>query len=125
MTTPEDLVPITLVPVEPFGGDCDCHIDAGHAYEQPEGTPKNMTAQEQPSGVIKLVPRCAGWGYGLMDAVQSWSDCNRADGQIYRVDDCDPKYRLPGETVTIYVPRESLPWFQRRFGEQFAHVETP
>jgi hypothetical protein len=115
MTIPEDLVGITLVPVSVFGGDCDCHIDAGHAFEQPEGTPKDMTAQEQPSGVIKLVPRCSGWSYGLMDAVQSWSDCNRADGHIYRVDDTDPQYREPGETVTVYVPRAMLPWFQKRW----------
>ncbi len=121
---PDDLVALTLVPVEVFGGDCDCHIKAGHAYEQPAGTPKGMTAQEQPGGLIKLVPRCHGWGYGLMDAVQSWSDCNRAGGQIYRVDDCDPQYREPGETVTIYVPRDSLDWFKRRFGEDYATAET-
>lgn len=118
MTDPQtDLVPITLVPVEVFGGDCDCHIDAGHAYVQPEGTPEGMTAQEQPSGVVKLVPRCAGWGYGLSDAVQAWSDCNRADGRIYRVDETDPKYREPGETVTVYVPRAALPWFEKHWGE--------
>lgn len=117
--TDDDLVPITLVPVDVFGGDCDCHIDAGHAYVQPEGTPDGMTAQEQPSGVIKLVPRCPGWGYGLSDAVSGWSDCNRAIGHIYRVDDTDPKYRKPGETVTVYVPRAQVEWFKKHWdGDQ-------
>lgn len=110
-----NLVPLTLVPVEVFGGDCDCHMEAGHSYVQPEGTPPGMTAQEQASGVVTLVPKCPGWGYGLMDAVSSWSDCNRASGRIYRVD--EPGHREPGETVTVYVPVESLPWFERRFGD--------
>jgi hypothetical protein len=104
MTTPgrpspqrstDDLVPVTLVPVEVFGGDCACHEDshtAGRACRN-------------------------GWGYGLMDAVSVWSDCNRATGQIYRVDDTEPKYRQPGETVTVYVPREQLAWFEKSWGE--------
>lgn len=90
---PDDLVPITLVPVEVFGGDCDCHEESDKAGD------------------------CAGWSYGLMDAVQSWSDCNRASGRIYRVDDTEPQYREPGETITVYVPAGSLPWFERRFGD--------
>lgn len=57
----DDLVPLTLVPVEVFGGEPDDDT----------------------------------WGYGLMDAVPAWSDCNRADGRIYRVDDTDPQYRKP------------------------------
>lgn len=90
-----DLVPITLVPIEVFGGDCDCHEKHGEGRRDD----------------------CTGWGYGLSDAVQGWSDCNRADGRIYRVDETDPKYREPGETVTVYVPRVSLSWFEKHWGE--------
>lgn len=60
-----------------------------------------------------------GWGYGLSDAVAGWSDCNRASGHIYRVDDTDPKYRKPGETVTVYVPRAQVEWFKKHWdGDQ-------
>lgn len=89
----EELVPITLVPVEVFGGHCECHEK--HAEDTD----------------------CAGWGYGLSDAVSSWSDCNRADGRIYRVDDTDPKCRTAGETIVVYVPRGIVPWFEKHWGE--------
>lgn len=52
-------------------------------------------------------------GYGLMDAVEAWSDCNRAEGRIYRVD--DQKHRLASETVTIYVKAEDVDWFSREW----------
>ena len=52
-------------------------------------------------------------GYGLSDAVSAWSDCNRAIGHIYRVDDRDPQYRKPGETVEIFVRQADLPFFAR------------
>ena len=89
----DPLVRVRLVPVEVFGADEeDC-------------------------------PDCAAtvtFGYGLMDAVQSWSDCNRAIGHIYRVDDeyAEP-YRTPGETITIYVPQSEMAKFQRRFGDGY------
>lgn len=55
-------------------------------------------------------------GYGLGDAVEAWSDCNRARGHIYRVDE-DYMIRLPGETVEIFVRPEDLPFFERYWGE--------
>ena len=116
---PDDLVPLALVPVEVFGGDCDCHIHAGHNDAPTEGVPEGMTALRGPDGEItSVVKRCSGWGYGLSDAVASWSDCNRAEGHIYRVDDTDPDHRLPGETIQIFVSKADLPWFEKRFGEQ-------
>lgn len=98
-----DLAPITLVPVEVFGGECSCHEDAEAHDRQGD---------------------CRGWGYGLMDAVQSWSDCNRAVGRIYRAEDlADPgedpaKYRTPGEVMTVLVPRDQVSWFDRKWGDE-------
>lgn len=94
---PVDLVPVALVPVQVFGATCDCH-------DHLEGTEEGV--------------KCRGWGYGLSDAVEAWSDCNRAEGHIYRVDDTDPDHRQPGETVRIFVSKADLPWFEKRFGEQ-------
>lgn len=101
------LVPLRLVPVEVFGadgcGDPDCEHCREHA------------------------------GFGLMDAVQAWSDCNRAEGRIYRVEDApygetgpdldmdrSGEYRLPGDTVVIYVRPEDVAWFTKRHGDRFA-----
>jgi hypothetical protein len=92
---PADLVPVTLVPVEVFGSDCECHDNSRAAGR----------------------PCRNGWGYGLMDAVSAWSDCNRAIGRIYRVDDTEPEYRQPGETITVYVPREQLAWLEKSWGD--------
>lgn len=88
------LVPITLVPVEVFGGDCDCHDE--HNYRGASND-------------------CIGWAYGLMDAVSAWSDCNRASGRIYRVEDV-PGHREPGDTITVYVPADQVEWFEKRHG---------
>lgn len=56
--------------------------------------------------------------YGLMDCVSSWSDCNRAAGKIYRVDEADgQKYRKPGETVAIWVDEKDLPFFKKIWGD--------
>ena len=52
-------------------------------------------------------------GYGLMDAVSAWSDCNRARGHIYRVDDIEHR---EGETVEIFVRESDLPFFARVWG---------
>lgn len=52
---------------------------------------------------------------GLCDAVSSWSDCNRAGGKIYRVDE-EWSHRLPGETVDVYVNEEDLQFFDKEFG---------
>lgn len=54
-------------------------------------------------------------GYGLMDAVEAWSDCNRAIGRIYRVDDMP--IRQDGETIEVLVRRADLPWFEKRWGD--------
>jgi hypothetical protein len=83
-TTGERLVPITLVPVQVFGTECDtCEKDVG---------------------------------YGLMDAVSAWSDCNRAHGRIYRVDDAfSAPYREPDDVITVYVPESRVAWFEKRF----------
>lgn len=54
-------------------------------------------------------------GYGLMDAVEAWSDCNRAYGKIYRVDDIESR---TGETVEILVKEKDLPFFEKRFESQ-------
>lgn len=56
-------------------------------------------------------------GYGLMDAVESWSDCNRAIGKIYRVDE-DYSNRLPGESVTVTVKSDDMPFFDKDFTKE-------
>lgn len=66
------------------------------------------------------------FGYGLCDAVSAWSDCNRAVGRIYRVDDTEePTYRLPGETVTIFVKHDDLPWFEQKWGDKAEPGDCP
>lgn len=73
----QDLVKVTLVPVEVFGADS---------------------------------------GYGLMDAVTWWSDCNRAIGHIFRRDEEDSvPFRDPSEVITVYVPRSELPKFDKKW----------
>ena len=87
----EPLIKIRLVPVEVFGADEeDC----------PE------------------CPATVRFGYGLMDAVQAWSDCNRAIGHIFRKDDDGAeRYRTPGDTITVYVPSSEMAKFEKRFGD--------
>ena len=91
----EDLTRIWLVPVEVFGG-CD------HPGCEDD--------------------RC--WSFGLADAVSAWSDCNRAEGRIYRVEDLGDgdgaKYREPGEVLALDVTPAQLAWFQRRWGDRWA-----
>lgn len=84
----EMLVKLRLVPVEAFTGICD-HDDC----ENPEHL-----------------------GYGICDAVSAWSDCNRAVGHIYRVDDSG-LHREPGDTVEIWVNESDVAWFDRKFGD--------
>lgn len=87
----EVLVRVRLVPVEVFGADeKDC-----------EGCGETIK-----------------FGYGLMDAVQAWSDCNRAIGHIFRKDDDYTEgYRTPGDTITVYVPQSEMAKFERRYGD--------
>lgn len=91
----QTLVSLTLVPVEVFGG-CDhpgCH------------------------------DQCGTFGYGLCDAVgPGYSDCNRADGKIFRVEDLDvmdPHLEYDGEQVRVQVlvREQDLEFFKRRFGD--------
>ena len=86
------LVAVTLVPVEHFGADEE-HCECGRVVE------------------------C---GMGLMDAVSAWSDCNRAIGRIYRVDDL-PQHREPGDTITAYVPQSEMAKLGKRFGDDAGH----
>jgi hypothetical protein len=88
----EPLVRIRLVPVEIFGAD-----------------------QEDCRGCGEVIR----FGYGLCDAVQAWSDCNRAIGHIFRKDDDYTEgYRTPGETITVYVPQSQMALFERRYGDE-------
>jgi len=58
--------------------------------------------------------------YGLSDAVSAWSDCNRAAGQIFRVDDVDPQYRAPEDVIRIFAPPSELPkLIEKRWGDEF------
>jgi hypothetical protein len=58
-------------------------------------------------------------GYGLMDAVSAWSDCNRAYGRIYRRDD-DEFGRAEGDTILAWVePAEAA-----KFEQNLGHVEA-
>lgn len=87
---PEPVVRLTLVPVEVFGADEEDCRSCGN--------------------VIRF-------GYGLCDAVSAWSDCNRAIGHIYRVDDVDGRdgEGLAG-CITIYVHQSEAVKFTRPYG---------
>ena len=86
------LVRVRLVPVEVFGAD-----------------------EEDCEGCGETVQ----FGYGLCDAVQAWSDCNRAIGHIFRKDDDYAEgYRTPGDTITVYVPQSELAKFEKRYGDE-------
>lgn len=99
----DELIEVRIVPIEVFGTDDCCeHSPDGLAYDE---------------------RGCKSTGYGLMDAVQAWSDCNRAAGHIFRFDDTEPKYRLPGDTLTVWVKRSEYEAFAaRNFGGAEADV---
>lgn len=87
------LVKISLVPVEVFGADQEDCPDC---------------------------PATIDFGYGLMDAVPGWSDCNRAIGHIYRVDEeSSASYRQPGDTITVFVPASEMAKFGKRYGDGY------
>lgn len=95
---PPGYVPVVLIPVEVFGEDDCCE----HGL------------QDHTPGVVD---QCESRGYGLSDAVSSWSDCNRARGHIYRAeDDGSFRHREPGDFMVVYVPDGQQAWFQRTFG---------
>lgn len=102
MNEPSDrqsgLIPVRLTPVEVFGTDSCC--------EHGEHTD------------------CPSTGYGVCDAVSTWSDCNRAVGHIFRFEDLpnmdarqNGTYREPGETLIVWVdPDEFQAFYERKFG---------
>jgi len=88
---PDELVRITLVPVEVFGADEEDCRGCG--------------------GTIKF-------GYGLMDAVSAWSDCNRAVGHIFRKDDVEGRDDEGApQCITVYVPQSEMAKFETRYGD--------
>ena len=96
----EKLVTLRLVPVQVFGaGRCPSHSS--------DADGNNPTLCSECHEDVE--------GYGLMDAVSSWSDCNRAVGKIYRIDDVNGKYRNTGETVEILVKEKDLPFFEKEW----------
>lgn len=93
----------TLVPVQVFGENMCCEHNPHGALVIPENV-----------GVVD----CEAQGNGLMDAVSSWSDCNRAWGRIYRFEDLAGANREAGETLTIRVKRDEFEAFiAKRFDE--------
>lgn len=53
-------------------------------------------------------------GYGLMDSVCPWSDCNRAIGHIYRREErSDVQFPNPDDVIKIYVTHSELAKFDR------------
>lgn len=81
-----------------------------------------MNKQKNELMKLRLVPiqvfgEGEDWGYGLCDAVSPWSDCNRALGRIYRVDD-DWMNREEGETIDIFIDPKDAGFFSMLFGEE-------
>lgn len=80
---------------------------------QPEPTPDTPA----PPGMVALtlipVEVFGSNSYGLCDAHPYGSDCNRAEGYIYRAEDHHGPAR-PGWQATIYVRTEDLPFFNTR-----------
>jgi len=87
---PDGKCRVRLVPVEIFGMVCD------HDAHRGESVP---------------------FGYGLCDAVQSWSDCNRADGRIFRLDE-NWTHREPGEFIEAVVDEGDLPKFLHNWNSE-------
>lgn len=87
----DPLVRITLVPVEVFGAD-----------------------EEDCRGCGATIR----FGYGLMDAVSAWSDCNRAIGHIFRKEDLKGR-NSDGAAgcITVYVPQSEMAKFEIRYGD--------
>lgn len=54
-------------------------------------------------------------GYGLSDAVPAWSDCNRAIGKIYRVEDIPDRGYKDQFTVEIEVDEKDMWFFERNW----------
>ena len=96
---PDGMCRVRLVPVEIFGAGCD------HPAHQGEPEP---------------------FGFGLMDAVSAWSDCNRANGRIFRLDEAhNAAYREPGETIEVIVREADVPMFLRDWREVVDGSDEP
>jgi hypothetical protein len=90
------------------------------ARTHPDGAPDGLVP-------VRLCPvevfgadqcdRCqAPAGYGLMDAVSAWSDCNRAHGRIYRRDD-EEFARAEGDTILAWVTPGEAEKFDKLLGD--------
>jgi hypothetical protein len=88
---------------------------------QAEGLVVSKPKSEEAAVKVTLVPvEVFGTdpAYGLMDAVSSWSDCNRAIGHIYRRDEEENvPFRNPSDVITVYVPRSELAKFDKKIGD--------
>jgi hypothetical protein len=84
---------------------------------QAEGLVVSKPKPEEAAVKVTLVPvEVFGTdsGYGLMDAVSPWSDCNRAIGHIYRRDEEENvPFRNSSDVITVYVPRNELAKFDK------------
>lgn len=85
---PDGMVALRLVPVEVFGTESCC--EHGHSPAL--------------NGI-----ECESGGYGLMDVTGAGSDCNRARGHIFRVDDL-PNRQPAGGNVVVYVREADVPF---------------
>lgn len=63
-------------------------------------------------------------GYGLMDAAEAWSDCNRAYGLIYRRDE-EWMLRQEHETIVVWVPPAEAEKFERILGVPRGALPVP
>lgn len=57
-------------------------------------------------------------GKGLMDLVSAWSDCNRAVGHIYRVDDINERNNRDNTTIEIEVNEKDIWFFKKNWEEE-------
>ena len=92
----EELVSVLLTPVHVFGavGTCSQHPD-----------------------IDPTCPRCGNplqSCYGLSDATSAWSDCNRADGHIFRIDDVDST-NPERVQIRVYVPESGLAKLEKSY----------
>jgi len=61
-------------------------------------------------------------GWGLMDAVVGYSDCNSANGMIFRFDNNTVRREIDPDgdtTITVYVPESEIPKLAKRWGDHY------